>query len=69
MSEDAPEQFQRVSRDRVGPVVCEEMSRAVDDVADKVVRLVAVYVEHPWADPASAPPKSATVGTVSRCLR
>ena len=48
LSEDAPEQFQCLSRDRVGPVVCEEMSRAVDDVADEVVRLVAVYVEHPW---------------------
>jgi hypothetical protein len=51
LSEDAPEQFQRGSRDRVGPVVCEEMSRAVDDVADEVVRLVAVDVEHPWPDP------------------
>lgn len=40
-----------MSHDHVGPVVCEEVSRTVDDVTNEVVCVIAVDVEHARTNP------------------
>jgi hypothetical protein len=69
LSEDSAEQCQRVRYDGVGTVIGEECAASSMMWPVEVVRLATVDVEHARWTPASAPPMSETVGTVSRrCL-